>query len=319
MPRAIIKEIEATAILPSRINDLLTLRCCQNFAIGSQMADDGGVALYNVPSKAGGLMPDKELRIPFLFIGVWVCVMVSVPILNWTLGEGAKVTAIAAGVCAQTLAVVAVLRLRWSWEKIGRILLIVATLTLLVEAVGSATGFPFGAYYYTDKLQPQLLHVPLVIPLAWFMLLPAAWVIAHRWRHNRWKFAAVSALAFTAWDLFLDPQMVGWGLWVWENPSGYFGIPYSNYAGWLLVSFGLTALLFGRFGIEKLAASKPAAQLLVLIYAVTWFLELFGLAFFWGQPAPAIVGGVIMGGFLWLGWSQFPPFENVPLPALLKS
>ena len=41
------------------------------------------------------------------------------------------------------------------------------------EAIGSKTGFPFGAYHYTDRLQPQLLGVPLLIPLAWLMMLPA--------------------------------------------------------------------------------------------------------------------------------------------------
>ena len=38
---------------------------------------------------------------------------------------------------------------------------------LLVEAVGVATGVPFGRYEYTGTLGPQLLGVPLVVPLAW--------------------------------------------------------------------------------------------------------------------------------------------------------
>src|SRR5690606_41755819 len=31
------------------------------------------------------------------------------------------------------------------------------------------------------------------------------------------KFILVSALALTVWDLFLDPQMVAWGFWIWER------------------------------------------------------------------------------------------------------
>src|SRR5262249_37089207 len=34
-----------------------------------------------------------------------------------------------------------------------------------VEAIGVATGFPFGTYDYSGQLGPKLLGVPLIIPL----------------------------------------------------------------------------------------------------------------------------------------------------------
>ena len=91
-------------------------------------------------------------------------------------------------------------------------------LTWAIEAIGTATGFPFGSYSYTDHLQPQLLGVPLFIPLAWMMMLPPSWAVAQRLSSSKGKlvFLVLGALAFTAWDLFLDPQMVKWGLWVWD-------------------------------------------------------------------------------------------------------
>jgi hypothetical protein len=46
--------------------------------------------------------------------------------------------------------------------------------TTIVERVGTATGVPFGRYGYTSALQPQVAHVPAIVPLAWFALgLPA--------------------------------------------------------------------------------------------------------------------------------------------------
>ena len=38
--------------------------------------------------------------------------------------------------------------------------------------------------------------------------------------------------------------MVAWSLWLWDDPSGftYFGIPWINYAGWLLA--GVTITIF---------------------------------------------------------------------------
>jgi putative membrane protein len=32
------------------------------------------------------------------------------------------------------------------------------------------------------------------------------------------------------------------GCWVWDQPGGYFGIPWQNYAGWLLSAAVMTAL-----------------------------------------------------------------------------
>ena len=46
---------------------------------------------------------------------------------------------------------------------------------LAVEVVGVHTGLPFGRYRYDSSLGPQLLHVPVIIALAWPML---AWPAA---------------------------------------------------------------------------------------------------------------------------------------------
>ena len=65
-----------------------------------------------------------------------------------------------------------------------------------IEYLGSTTGFPFGRYHYTDRLQPQLGHVPLLIPLAWLMMLPPAWAVAGSIAGNSGlSFVLASALA----------------------------------------------------------------------------------------------------------------------------
>lgn len=99
----------------------------------------------------------------------------------------------------------------------------------------------------------------------------------------------------TAWDLFLDPQMVAWGLWVWTQPGGYFDIPWINFLGWLLASALITAVV--RPGPLP---TRP----LMLIYGITWLLESLGLLFFWGLPGPALVGFAGMGSLLWLAFMK---------------
>lgn len=227
-------------------------------------------------------------------LAAWLLTMICVPILfYWRWGDRAIRGGITAGVVLQAATVLAVVAPAWG---VGRTAVAAAWVLLLgwaVEFVGSRTGFPFGRYHYTGRLQPQLGRVPLLIPLAWLMMLPPAWAVADAITAGTRgpAFVVVSALAFTAWDLFLDPQMVGWHLWQWEQPGGYFGIPWVNFLGWALASAVMTAVVA--------PAALPGAPLL-LVYGLTWALETVGLGLFWGQPQPAAVGAVGMGIFLLL-------------------
>ena len=226
-------------------------------------------------------------------IGAWLLTMVAIPIAGWTLGDGALRFGIVLGVLLQATAVLLILTQAWGWYRTLKTAVIITVGTLIVEIIGSHTGIPFGQYHYTDLLQPQIAGVPLLIPFAWFMMLPCAWAVAYPFRHSRWRFILISALALTAWDLFLDPQMVNWQLWIWDQPGGYFGIPWSNYVGWFCTSALLTYLV---------QPDRLPVTPLLSIYALTWFLELFGLLFFWGLVGPALVGGLGMGYFVWISW-----------------
>lgn len=238
------------------------------------------------------------------FIGLWLLTMICLPIVGWTLGEAALIRGMSVGVLMQGVAVLSILIHVWGWVKTLRSFAIVGVLSFFAEFIGSTTGFPFGKYYYTDVLQPQLAGVPLLIPLAWMMMLPPAWAIAAAIFPRTTKlsniqftilYSLLSALAFTAWDLFLDPQMVGWNFWVWEIPGQYFGIPLVNYLGWILVS-----------GLLTLAANPkdlPIAPL-ISIYVLTWFLQSIGQGVFWGQPGPAAFGFVGMGILIYLAWKN---------------
>lgn len=220
----------------------------------------------------------------------WLAFTIAMPILDWASGGRSFAWLASLGVVLQLSAVLLILGRAWTWQRLVDVVGLAVPLTWAAEWLGSTTGFPFGVYSYTDQLQPQLLGVPALIPLAWLMMLPAAWavasvVVAPR---ERLAFALVSAAAFTAWDLYLDPQMVGRGLWVWAEPGGYFGIPWINFLGWLLTSFLVTFLCAPR--------DLPARPLAV-IYTLTWLLQAIGLGVFWGQPGPALVGFLAMGVF----------------------
>lgn len=234
---------------------------------------------------------------PTLLIA-WVLAMIALPIVRWSVGDDALRWGVAATVILQTSAVLVILTGAWGIARTARVALTVALWAWALEAVGVATGIPFGAYHYTDRLQPQIANVPLLIPAAWLMMLPPAWAVAHAVVGERHRAAGVvvSALAFTAWDLFLDPQMAAWGFWQWEQAGGYFGIPWSNFVGWM----------FGAVGATLLARPSQLPQRpLIIIYGITWALETIGQLFFWGLPGPAIVGCCGMGIFIaWMAIMQ---------------
>jgi putative membrane protein len=126
--------------------------------------------------------------------------------------------------------------------------------------------------------------------VAWLMMLPPAWAIGQAIApQHRLLFVLTSALAFTVWDLFLDPQMVSWRLWVWERPGGYYGIPWVNYLGWFAAAAVITTV--------AAPPPSPTGQL-GLVYAITWVLETVGLGLLWRQPGPALCGFLGMGSML---------------------
>jgi putative membrane protein len=241
----------------------------------------------------------------FAFIAVWVLSMIALPILRWTLGDSVLNLAVIITVIAQVCAAAAALLTAWGVARTARAMVIVAVATWLAETIGSHTGFPFGYYHYTPLLQPQIAGVPLFIPLAWFMMLPSAWAVAQVTvgTRRRWLFTVVSAAALTAWDFFLDPQKVAWGFWVWTDStgvplsatSGYYGVPWVNFLGWLLVAALVTWIV---------RPTELPARPLLLIYAVTWLFQFLGQLFFWNLIGPALVGFAAMGLMLALAWRQ---------------
>ncbi len=241
-------------------------------------------------------------------LALWLLSMISIPIIGWTLGPQPQINGIIIATILQTILGIATLSLTWGWLRALGAAGVVGGITWAAEAVGTATGFPFGNYYYTDTFQLQVAHVPLLIPIAWMMVLPSAWAIGQLVRDRFAQpsalklilFTMVAAAALTAWDFGLDPQMVGWGLWVWLDGGAYFGIPISNFIGW----FGTGAL--GTLAVWWLVAPPDdalATDQLLLIYALTWFLMAFGLILFWDLAGPGFVLLLVMGFFLVLaGW-----------------
>jgi uncharacterized membrane protein len=172
---------------------------------------------------------------------------------------------------------------------------------LLVEAAGTATGWPFGTYDYRPSLGPEVLGVPWVIPLAWTMMAWPAWLVAGRLTSRFGARIFVAGWALAAWDVFLDPQMVAAGHWVWTGRHapglpGVPDVPLTNYVGWLLVATVMALLLATVLPTEP--AELPARPLdgpMTAFYLWTYYSSVLAHLAFLGLPASAGWGALAMG------------------------
>lgn len=178
----------------------------------------------------------------------------------------------------------------WGARRTAVAALVIVAFTWVLERVGSTTGFPFGEYDYTALLQPQVLGVPAIVPLAWWGMGLAAREVARAVVGSRGVAmrVAVGAVALTAWDAFLDPQMVAEGYWVWARDGVYRGIPLTNYAGWLASSAVVMVVL------EVILQRRAALRVPVAMYAFVAVMETIAFAFFFDDLVVALIGGIAM-------------------------
>jgi uncharacterized membrane protein len=238
-------------------------------------------------------------RYPAFLLVAWLVVMLSLPLLHVIFGQQTLLQGLALAVLLQVAFVLHELHQAWGWWSTLKSAIGVVLLAWVVQAIVLRSGLPYGDLRYTSLLQPQVLDVPVLIPLTWLMMLPPAWAVAKLITHKlsgclmRLAFIIVSALVFSAWGFYFDPLMVHLGLMVWNPAGGYFGIPWLHFFGWLLVSGVIT------FGISP---NRLPGGLLVVVYGLTWLAEFLSLLLFWGLPGPALAGFCLMGGMvLWAG------------------
>jgi len=189
-----------------------------------------------------------------------------------------------------------------------RTLLFFAAATLIsasAELTGTKTGWPFGGYEYTSFLGPKLLgRVPVAVPLSWFSMGFASFVLADAvaaqrgWRNRTLWSVLLGTWLLTAWDLVLDPSMAAPQMqyihfWIWHESGAYFGMPLRNLAGWF--GTGLLFIAAGRLLWNERAApvAPPALPFTVYAVNVAWSMVLSVSAGMWPTALAAVVLALI--------------------------
>ncbi len=192
------------------------------------------------------------------------------------------------------------------WRRTGVFFALSAAVSWIFEQAGVMSGLIFGAYHYTDVIGFKVGAVPLLVPLAWFMMMYPSYVIANiilaRKADPAFRDAAgmagaslLGAAVMTAWDLGLDPRMSGPQVlaWVWENGGAYFGIPYQNFIGWMATTF--TVYLAVRWAEAARKDGPEPSGAVVALPLAAYGLMALRYVLFPEPPEVAVITAFAMG------------------------
>lgn len=185
----------------------------------------------------------------------------------------------------------------YRWLGASKSLLVISllsVLSLLVEALAVATGYPYGGFRYSDALGYRVLGlVPWSIAFAYLPLLLGSAALASRLFGSDWlRFGVGGSLVLLGVDLVVDPAAVAGGLWIWEDAGVYYGVPLGNFIGWLLTGF-LYSTIFHLIVRAEVRATRAvplevSSSLLMILSFWTGFL-------FWKDlKLPTVLGAIIV-------------------------
>ena len=210
------------------------------------------------------------------------------------------------------------------------------------EHVGVETGLIYGAYHYTDALGLKLGHVPIIIPIAWFMMIYPSYIIANligsgrqmmtrdKKKNNNNPITLVqilwlsflSAVIMTAWDLVVDPYLSGptERAWIWEDGGQYFGVPLHNFGGWLLTTFTIYFVfrLLSERKFQMHTSRRPLTTSIILLPLISYGATMIANIIPGEPPELRIIGPIVMGIPLVIAATRLLMNNNVGTAAFAK-
>jgi putative membrane protein len=180
-------------------------------------------------------------------------------------------------------------------------------LAWIVEFLSIHTGIPGGFYYYTSNFSggPDLLNTPILLGFYYFgyYFFPAYFLsnllvdgVPFTARRTLWKRALfisfIGGVMVSGIDMLADPMaVVSLHNWVWTTTlfNGYYGIPLSNYIGYIIV---LMPAIFVFKYYEIKTDAKPIGPVTIGITAVPFVLILILYAMYvaLGPGGMALIG-----------------------------
>jgi len=185
-----------------------------------------------------------------------------------------------------------------------------------IELLGVTTGFPYGAFEYGIDLGPMLFGlVPVGLPVFFFPLVLNAYLLVLLLLGERAASTPVRLLSTVvtvlAVDLVLDPGAVALTFWTYDGGGAFYGVPSSNYAGWVL-SATVAVLAFDR-SFDRLALTDRLRSTEFMLDDLVSFVVLWGsINAYFGNWVPVIVAAALGAGLLYTDRFDFTVRGTVP-------
>ena len=175
-----------------------------------------------------------------------------------------------------------------------------AAYSYAIEIVGVTTGWPYGQFEYGVSLGPMLGGVPVALPVFFLPLVANAYLLCLLLLGtlaDRALPRLLSVIALVlAMDVVLDPGAVALGFWTYGG-GVFYGVPLSNYAGWVLSATVAVIVFDATFDRTALGARLEACEF-ALDDMVSFVLLWGGVNAVYGNWLPVLVAAVIGAGLL---------------------
>ncbi len=173
------------------------------------------------------------------------------------------------------------------WPGAFAFFAIMGAASFVLEAISIATGVPFG-FFHHNTAGPRLLGVPMAVPIGYAVFGWPAWAqtmtlmrsLGTTSRATLLSAPVVGTFLLAGYDYPWDPigatvlKVHGF-----RDPSGLFGVPLSNFLGWLVtgwVAFQILARVQRGFVRTSAAETMTFALLPPMIWigtALSYFLQ----------------------------------------------
>jgi putative membrane protein len=168
-------------------------------------------------------------------------------------------------------------------------LIILSLLPVLIEAIAVKTGFPYGGFEYGDKLGYLIFGlVPPSISFAYLPILLGSLYIVSQYTINKIEFSLLTSFFMMLVDLVIDPAAVSIGFWHYSNPGAYYGVPITNFIGWIITGFIYANIFFSLTGEDFLPLDNGLSHSLIWIISF-WIGYLLIVKYY----IPALIGIII--------------------------
>jgi putative membrane protein len=170
-----------------------------------------------------------------------------------------------------------------------------------IEFVGLRTGLPYGDFHYAIDLGPTVAGVPIGLPIFFLPLVCNAYLLCLLLLGGRAGAARVRLPAVigtvVAMDVVLDPGAVALGFWAYPGGGPVYGVPLSNFAGWVL-SATVTVLVLDAVLDRTALLDRLEACEFALDDMVSFVLLWSAVNAYFGNWGAATVGALFGVGLL---------------------